>query len=174
MQITREQLQLLMKECQMFPRLQEILVDFRTHHGYAEELEIAPRFVINQPMMTEKFKAPAFGKYFDRFQIACAHQGTELAYNVQLAACKDVKEDDWVIRQFAVYHKFVAYGPSQCSTWLIAGVSYGLENHVQSYSSYNPYEVNPFELHVTFLNAAIASWREYLSYLFKQVQKMVS
>jgi hypothetical protein len=65
---------------------------------------------------------------------------------------------------------------NHCSTWILAGASQRTEVRLDRYtrSIDDLPGSNPFELHVIFLDTAVASWRPYLVDLTKQVTHQVS
>jgi hypothetical protein len=73
-----------------------------------------------------------------------------------------------------VYHKHKPETEScanSCSTWILVGASQKTEERLDQYtrSIDNLVGSNPLELHVIFLDTAIASWRPYLVDLTEQV-----
>ena len=82
----------------------------------------------------------------------------------------------WSLRQFAVYHRFKPKPASSCSTWILVGASQRTEDELERYTrkTNDLIDSNPFELHVIFLDTAIASWREYLVDLTKRVMFQAS
>jgi hypothetical protein len=78
----------------------------------------------------------------------------------------------WSLRQFAVYHRYKPKSGRACSTWIVVGASQRTEKALDDYtrSIEDLSASNPFELHLIFIDTAIASWRPYLVYLTKLVE----
>jgi len=81
----------------------------------------------------------------------------------------------WSLRQFAVYHKYIPEAGRQCSTWVLVGASQRTESCLSQYlhEAGDLNMAHPFELHVVFLDVAIASWRPYLAYLLEESAQVV-
>jgi hypothetical protein len=79
------------------------------------------------------------------------------------------------LRQYVIYHKYNPTASSRCSTWFFIGASQrtdkALDNYVQHVEDL--YEVHPFELHLIFIDNAIASWRPYLVDLAERISIIV-
>jgi len=84
-------------------------------------------------------------------------------------------KNPWSLRQFAIYHRYKPSQRSRCSTWIIVGASQRTEVRLDRYtrSIEDLIEANPFELHVIFLDTALASWRPYLVHLGQLVDYQV-
>jgi hypothetical protein len=69
-----------------------------------------------------------------------------------------------------VYHKYKPDPSTYASTWVLVGQTQRTEVVLDRYLEGNEAvkEAHPFELHVIFLDIAIASWREYLAFLFEK------
>jgi hypothetical protein len=78
----------------------------------------------------------------------------------------------WSLRQFAVYHRYKPKSGRACSTWILVGTSQRTEKALDDYtrSIEDLSASNPFELHLIFIDTAIASWRPYLVHLTKLVE----
>jgi hypothetical protein len=85
------------------------------------------------------------------------------------------RKDPWSLRQFAIYHRFKPKPQHRCSTWILVGASHRTEVRLDRYtrSVDDLTGCNPFELHVIFLDTAIASWRPYLVDLTQKVTYQV-
>lgn len=80
------------------------------------------------------------------------------------------------LRQFAVYHKYVAKGPDRCSTWLLFGMSQRTEMCFDNLMRRedDPHALNPMITHVLLFDVVIASWRPYLLHLDDSIRNLVS
>jgi hypothetical protein len=85
------------------------------------------------------------------------------------------RKDPWSLRQFAIYHRLKPNSQHRCSTWILVGASQRTEIRLDLYtrSIDDLTGANPFELHVIFLDTAIASWRPYLVDLSRKVTNQV-
>lgn len=79
----------------------------------------------------------------------------------------------WSIRQMAVYQK---YGHvKKTSTWILVSASQKTETCIDRYikSVANLQDVDPFELHVLFLEVASSTWRPYIVYLAQSISQRI-
>ena len=79
----------------------------------------------------------------------------------------------WSIRQMAVYQK---YGHvKKTSTWILVSASQKTETCIDRYikNVANLQDVDPFELHVLFLEVAFSTWRPYAVYLAQRVSHKI-
>ena len=81
----------------------------------------------------------------------------------------------WSLRQYSVYHKHIPGVNAPCSTWVLVGQSQRTETALDRYlqDGHGIQDAHPFELHIIFLDVAIASWRPYLAYLLEQEAQVV-
>ena len=68
----------------------------------------------------------------------------------------------WSPRQTAIYHKYRLNGRS--STWIIVSASSRTESFIDYYvrDFVDIASLNPFEIHIIFLDSVITSWRTYI------------
>ena len=106
----------------------------------------------------------------------CTADLPECAYILRFVEfTKCPKRDPWSHRKFAVYHKYSVDPRKRCSTWILTGASQRteacLERYVQGVDDLNT--ANPFELHILFIDIAIAAWRPCLADMIEEVAKLV-
>jgi len=71
----------------------------------------------------------------------------------------------WSLRQMTTYHRYKKDDTAPYSTWILVGASARAEFLLDLYcrNINKPMtDMNPFEIHVMFLDIAVASWRPYL------------
>jgi hypothetical protein len=175
LQITKEVFEELLRSCHAFPRFNEYLIGFGSKQS---ENEVGP-----PPL---KFRALYTGRSTYRQGFGSltainssdliAHFYLECSYILRYVEFTDrPKKKPWSLRQFAVYHRYKQSDQKPCSTWILVGASQRTEARLDHYtrSIEDLMRVNPFELHVIFLDTAIATWRPYLVYLTQLVAEQV-
>lgn len=86
------------------------------------------------------------------------------------------KSPPWSLRQYVVYNRYVPDCNDWCSTWILLGKSKRAEQCVDEYANNNKdlKIASPFELHVLFIDVALASWRPYIVDLNTDVKEFVN
>lgn len=81
----------------------------------------------------------------------------------------------WSLRQFAIYHKYTPVEDNPGSTWILLGMWQRARDVLKSNAAdgKDTTKMHPFELHLSFIDVAVSSWREYLMHLESQVEKTV-
>ena len=79
----------------------------------------------------------------------------------------------WSLRQTAIYHQYRT--TSSSSTWLIISPSEKIEKCLDRYtkSCTSLLQLNPFEIHIIVLDAALENWRPYIVSLTESVTQQV-
>ncbi|KAH5568152.1 hypothetical protein HBI25_052550 [Parastagonospora nodorum] len=150
LQISKEVFAVLAGELQLYPQLREFLVDFKWK---LRETEVGPPRINFRPLSS----SPS--------QMQDTSAGFECAYIVRFIEFTNREgEFPWSLRQYVVYHKYSPEEATHPSTWMLFGSSQRTESCIKRYSASGKDMIsgNPFELHVLFLDIAIASWRPYL------------
>ncbi|CAO2658701.1 Nn.00g064240.m01.CDS01 [Neocucurbitaria sp. VM-36] len=154
-QITKQLFEQLLKSCNVFPRFNEYLIGFGSKKSDAE---VGPPPLKFRPLCTAHSNA---------------YRGFECSYILRYVEFTNRPggKKPWSLRQFAVYHRYKPSQRSRCSTWILVGASQRTELRLDRYtrSIDDLIQANPFELHVIFLDTAIASWRPHLVYLTQLV-----
>ncbi|KAL5378689.1 hypothetical protein DPSP01_008915 [Paraphaeosphaeria sporulosa] len=155
LQITKELFEELLRCCHVFPRFNEYVIGFGTRNS---ETEVGPPPLTFRPLCEVRSNR---------------YHGFECSYilrYIEFTNRTGVKFP-WSLRQFAVYHRYKPKSGRACSTWILVGASQRTETRIDDYTrSIDDLNAsNPFELHVTFVDTAIASWRPYLVSLTKLV-----
>ncbi|OAL48748.1 hypothetical protein IQ07DRAFT_85531 [Pyrenochaeta sp. DS3sAY3a] len=151
-QITKPLFEQLVEACHVFPRFNEYLIGFGSKQG---ESEVGPPPLKFRPLRTAQ-----------RNTYQCAYILRYVEFTNRPGG-----RDPWSLRQFAVYHRYKPCQRSRCSTWILTGASQRTERRLDQYtrSIEDLIQTNPFELHVIFIDTAIASWRHYLVHLTQLV-----
>ena len=99
---------------------------------------------------------------------------SELAYGLRYAELnnRDVNHP-WSVRQTAVYHKFEV--SSMASTWILISASQRAKLSIDRYvkSCREMSSMNPFEIHLIILDAALANWRPFIVGLTEDITLQV-
>ena len=176
--ITKETFKTLVYECGIFAEFAEYVVDFRWK---MKESEVGPppiRFrLFDQPH-------PAYDTFPSGIDVSRSQVYIECAYGVRHAEFtnRPAEDDDdekpppFSLRQLSVYQKYVPKSNAPCSTWVLVGQSQRTEKCLDQYVNGDDQVMgaHPFELHIIFLDAAIASWRPYLAHLLEEESQVVS
>ncbi|KAF2184449.1 hypothetical protein K469DRAFT_709209 [Zopfia rhizophila CBS 207.26] len=154
-QVTKELFEQLLKSCRVFPRFNEYMIGFGQKDS---ESEVGPPPLKFHPLCESKDNQ---------------YRGFECSYILRYIEFTDRKarKQPWSLRQFAVYHRYKPKRQNWCSTWILVGASQRTEVRLDQYTRSIDDLVgsNPFEIHIIFLDTAIASWRPYLVDLTRQV-----
>ncbi|KAF2692086.1 hypothetical protein K458DRAFT_9680 [Lentithecium fluviatile CBS 122367] len=155
LQITKELFEQLLTSCHVFPRFNEYLIGFGLK---TSESEVGPPPLKFRPLCSSHNNS---------------YHGFECSYILRYIEFTNRSRGKrpWSLRQFAVYHRYKPKSKCGCSTWILVGASQRTEVRLDRYtrSIDDLMGSNPFELHVIFLDTAIASWRPYLVDLTKLV-----
>ncbi|KAF2797930.1 hypothetical protein K505DRAFT_126262 [Melanomma pulvis-pyrius CBS 109.77] len=153
--VTKEIFEQLLRSCHVFPRFNEYIIGFGLKNS---ESEIGPPPLKFRPLCNSNSNS---------------YQGFECSYILRYVEFTNRSggKDPWSLRQFAIYHRFKPKSDHRCSTWILVGASQRTEVRLDHYtrSIDDLTGTNPFELHVIFLDTAIASWRPYLVDLTQKV-----
>jgi hypothetical protein len=175
LQITKKVFEELLRSCHAFPRFNEYLIGFGSKQS---ENEVGPPPLKFRAFYTTRSTdRRGFGSLtaIDSFALI-AHFCLECSYILRyIEFTNRPNKKPWSLRQFAVYHRYKQNCQSPCSTWILVGASQRTETRLDHYtrSIKDLMRVNPFELHVIFLDTAIATWRPYLVYLTQLVAEQV-
>ncbi|KAH7359966.1 hypothetical protein BKA66DRAFT_573713 [Pyrenochaeta sp. MPI-SDFR-AT-0127] len=154
-QITKQIFEQLLQLCNVFPRFNEYLIGFGNK---GSDSEVGPPPLKFRPLYTARSNL---------------YRGFECSYILRYVEFtnRSEKRNPWSLRQFAIYHRYKPSEQSRCSTWILVGASQRTELRLDRYtrSIEDLIQANPFELHVIFLDTAIASWRPYLVHLTQLV-----
>ncbi|KAF1940154.1 hypothetical protein EJ02DRAFT_406954 [Clathrospora elynae] len=154
-QATKELFEQLLDSCNVFPRFNEYIIGFGIKKS---DSEVGPPPLKFRPLCTTRSNA---------------YRGFECSYILRYVEFTNRPggKKPWSLRQFATYHRYKSSQWSPCSTWILVGASQRTELRLDQYtrSIKDLIQANPFELHVIFLDTAIASWRPYLVYLTQLV-----
>ncbi|KAF2441712.1 hypothetical protein P171DRAFT_446551 [Karstenula rhodostoma CBS 690.94] len=155
LQITKELFEELLRCCHVFPRFNEYVIGFGTKNS---ETEVGPPPLTFRPLCEVRSNR---------------YHGFECSYILRYIELTNRTGDKfpWSLRQFAVYHRYKPKSGRACSTWILVGASQRTETRLDDYTRtiQDLSASNPFELHVMFVDTAIASWRPYLVHLTKLV-----
>lgn len=79
----------------------------------------------------------------------------------------------WSIRQMAVYQRYTHV--KKTSTWILVSASPKTETCIDQYikNVENLQDVDPFELHVLFLEVAFSTWRPYVVHLAQSISQRI-
>jgi hypothetical protein len=162
-------LQTLIDQCGIFPKLCEYVIDFRWKQ---RDTEVGPLPIRFRLLPNHGYGSSSLPSSFViEFKIIA-----ECAYGVRYVEFTNRDEESpWSLRQFAVYHKYVPKASARCSTWVLVGATQRTEKSLDQYQKENAQlqKAHPFELHIIFLDVAIASWRPYLAYLLEKAAQLV-
>jgi hypothetical protein len=175
LQITKKVFEELLRSCHAFPRFNEYLVGFGSKQS---ENEVGPPPLKFRALYTAlNTNRRGFGSLTAiNSPDLIAHSYLECSYILRYVEFTDrPNKKPWSLRQFAVYHRYKQNCQRPCSTWILVGASQRTEARLDHYtrSIEDLMRVNPFELHVIFLDTAIATWRPYLVYLTQLVAEQV-
>ncbi|KAF9738813.1 hypothetical protein PMIN06_004535 [Paraphaeosphaeria minitans] len=155
LQITKELFEELLRCCHVFPRFNEYVIGFGARDS---ETEVGPPPLTFRPLCEIRSNR---------------YHGFECSYILRYIECtnRTGSKSTWSLRQFAVYHRYKPKSGRACSTWILVGASQRTERRLDDYTrSIDDLSAsNPFELHATFMETAISSWRPYLVHLTKLV-----
>ncbi|KAF1940897.1 hypothetical protein EJ02DRAFT_467052 [Clathrospora elynae] len=149
----------LLQSCGVFHKLKTFTVGFMMTNN---ETEMGP------PAIEYALRSSTYRDCYDGF---------ECAYIVRLMEYTNRPEKDpWSLRKFALYHKYRSDPQDWCSTWILIGASQRTEACLEDYRrGVNDFKsANPFELHIIFLDVAIAAWRPYLADLLIEIADLTS
>jgi hypothetical protein len=175
LQITKKVFEELLRSCHAFPRFNEYLIGFGSKQS---ENEVGPPPLKFRALYTARnTNRRGFGSSTAiNGSALIAHFYLECSYILRYVEFTDrPNKKPWSLRQFAVYHRYKQNCQRPCSTWILVGASQRTEARLDHYtrSIEDLMRVNPFELHVIFLDTAIATWRPYLVYLTQLVAEQV-
>lgn len=168
LKITKEVFRTLLTEVEAFPKLTEYLINFRWRMRDAEIGPLPIRFRLTSDK--------SYGLSLRDHEI-WSNIPTECAYIVRYIEFTNRKgKEPWSLRQFVIYHKYNPTPEQRCSTWFLMGATQrtdaSLDGYVEHVGDLN--NAHPFELHLIFLDTAIASWRPYLVDLAERISVIVS
>jgi hypothetical protein len=176
LQITKNDYQTLASECQAFPQLVSYLLNFEFK---TRETEVGPPRINFRPKFDCKLASDrfvGFGMLTTPVPSLNLDKQSECAYMIRFIEFTNrAKRSPWSLRQYAVFHKWKIGSIPPCSTWMLFGASQRTEPCVNAYLEgvCDTYQAHPFELHIIFLDTAIASWRPYLVHLHDKVVDLV-
>ncbi|KAF1960379.1 hypothetical protein CC80DRAFT_292804 [Byssothecium circinans] len=156
LQITKDLFEQLLRSCHVFPRFHEYVIGLGLKNS---DSEVIPPPLHYRPLT---------------HRLENSYHGFECSYLLRYVehTNRSGGRHPYSLRQFAVYHRYKPRPQTGCSTWIIVGSSGRTERRLDEFtrSVEDLMSSNPFELHVIFLNTAIASWMPYLGDLNKLVK----
>ncbi|PVH93690.1 hypothetical protein DM02DRAFT_695242 [Periconia macrospinosa] len=151
LKIKKEHFEELLIACHVFPKVRNYIIGFGSRQ---REPEIGPPAITFRPL-TEKG--------------ACGFESTYILRYIEFTNRDKIRP--WSLRQYAVYHKYVRSGEEPCSTWILFGQWQRARTIIEDHAAdgHDIKQENPFEMHMAFIDVALASWRPYLIDLHDKV-----